>query len=380
MERWATFDCYAPDRLERRHRARARASVRRGELPRLLLAYHEVDRASSASGRMRAPRGARRSRSTRSADGPAGERRTRSRARSRPGSRSPTSARARGRADARLEARDPLEHRPRLHRRLLRQSRPVRSSRSSLRDRLVQARPQALGGIRGQNRRRCDAHVHVGASLFHDIAPAIEPVCRTSGSTASARRPIRSPTSSCARFDRTRRGSGFARAWSARSSTADFRAVAASWPRTRRRSSGAIPARRRRCRGWSIAPILRATPGFTRTEGALPPSLVPSSHAATSGSRGIVRQGAKDRGLGTRDRRERARSMRGTGRGARALVCRRAATPRQRAPPARGFSLVRRFWEMAIELDAEPSCPSCRRRSRSNAFASRQRARRSTKR
>ena len=59
---------------------------------------------------------------------------------------------------------------------------PFEARDRRVRDRLVQAGAQAIGKrfLRGQDRRSArSAHVHVGASLYHDIAPAVDLGLRT---------------------------------------------------------------------------------------------------------------------------------------------------------------------------------------------------------
>ena len=83
---------------------------------------------------------------------------------------------ARGAAPPRLAARDPLEHRRRLHRRVAgADRRRLRRGRGRAGDRLVQARRTATGrsSSPAPDAPR-EGHVHVAASLFHDIAPANE--------------------------------------------------------------------------------------------------------------------------------------------------------------------------------------------------------------
>ena len=63
--------------------------------------------------------------------------------------------RARGGEGARLEARDPLEHRPRLHRRVQGAARdPIRRDDRRLRDRFLQARASPLVGVLRAHARR----------------------------------------------------------------------------------------------------------------------------------------------------------------------------------------------------------------------------------
>ena len=97
-------------------------------------------------------------------------------------------------ARARVEARRALQHRSRPAGGLGPQPRgAVRPGDHRGRRRLVQARAGPLGDVPGA-RRHVDAHVHVAASLFHDIAPASGWAFPRSGSTGWAR-PARSPES-----------------------------------------------------------------------------------------------------------------------------------------------------------------------------------------
>ena len=89
--------------------------------------------------------------------------------------------RARGRPRPRLEARDPLQHRPRLRRGVAQPDRRLLRARDRrVRARLVQARARPTG-TRSSSApaQRASGHVHVGASLFHDIAPATSLGLRT---------------------------------------------------------------------------------------------------------------------------------------------------------------------------------------------------------
>ena len=87
------------------------------------------------------------------------------------------SRRARRAAEPRLAARPALEHRPRAPRRLARAHRRAGRRRGRPRPTigLLQAGARALGTLlRALRRRAASSHVHVAASLFHDIAPADE--------------------------------------------------------------------------------------------------------------------------------------------------------------------------------------------------------------
>src|SRR3954447_26168364 len=93
---------------------------------------------------------------------------------------------ARGHTRARVEAGHPLQHRPGLHRRVDdADRRAVRALDRRLGDRLVQAGQAALADVRRADRRgRTRTRrrpppprtppAHVGPSLFHDVAPAME--------------------------------------------------------------------------------------------------------------------------------------------------------------------------------------------------------------
>ena len=100
--------------------------------------------------------------------------------------------------EPRLEARDPLEHRPRPASTRRRRCSAFRSTRRSSRPRSARTSRRFATGrsSHARTRRRPERHVHVAASLFHDIAPGERArACRASGSTGSAStRP--SPTAS----------------------------------------------------------------------------------------------------------------------------------------------------------------------------------------
>ncbi len=170
------------DRLERRHRARARAAVRRrARRAAPARATTRSSRRSSASSPARRIATCSRSTLARLAEREgialAGRRARRARALAAVvGAVSRGARRARGRARPRLEARDPLEHRPRLLDASLAQI-GVPFELSIVASEIGSYKPGAstLGGVRPSRRRAArDTHVHVGASLFHDIAPATE--------------------------------------------------------------------------------------------------------------------------------------------------------------------------------------------------------------
>ena len=331
MDRWATFDCYgtlidwnggigrelerlfgaehgraAPARLPR---ARARVSARasRRELPR------RADR--------RARRGSPSARACRST--PAS--RTRSRARSRSWEPFPEvpaaleDARARGWKLAILSNtdRDYIDASLAAHRRAVR----VRDRR--LGDRLVQAGAPSTGR---RSRRRTGAapraHVHVGASLFHDIAPATElglPTVwinrlgedaepRARRRAALAHRPRRR-----ARLARDERQADHRRRHRRRSRALAAEDEAALHGRPSRlgadRRARLARARRPRERLVALRGRRRARRGLAGS----------TTYDDLGVFVGIVAQGAKGRGLGTQHRRDR----RGT---RRASAARRACT------------------------------------------------------
>ena len=167
-------------RLERRHRRRARAALRRrdGTPPARALPRARARRAGG--GLPQLPRGA---------DADADAARLRAGAR-RPGGRGgrarPLAAatgpvprgarRARGAAGPRLAAGDPLQHRPRPDRGLgAAARRSLRRGGGGTGHRLLQARARALARVRASASAVApERHVHVAASLFHDIVPATE--------------------------------------------------------------------------------------------------------------------------------------------------------------------------------------------------------------
>ena len=171
-ERWATFDCYGTlidwnrgirrcPRLASSARQRADAGLRRGST--------RSNRDSRADGRLTYRRGPDRS------DAAARRRRVGSR-------RSPSpcpvagvsrgAPRARGRPGKRLAAGDPLEHRSRLHRGVHRQI-GVPFDLAIVASEIGSYKPATTTGPSSSAHRcRPASHVHVAASLFHDIAPA----------------------------------------------------------------------------------------------------------------------------------------------------------------------------------------------------------------
>ena len=208
-----------------------------------------------------------------------------------------------------------------------------------------------------------DGHVHVAASLFHDIAPARRSACGPSGSTGSARRPSRSPTSSC-------------KAWtvSRTPSTSSCRERSARSSRTTAGNRRAVRSREDRAAGRP-----RASTRPTSLGVAQPPAR--DEHVALRGGVGSSQRRAGALPRRPEDRRVAVRP-RVQGRGLGTQIVALAEAPLARRAPkdphvgargrrharggtstSRGYEEVRRFWDMAIDSTrARPSARTSRSR------------------
>ena len=299
------------DRLERRDRARARAPLRRRARRRgSCTAYHELERAYQREHPTASYREVLTVALARLAEReglPLAPDEHDALARSLPGwepfpdvRAALEDARARGWKLAILSNtdRDYIEASLEQHRRA------VRARDRRLGDRLVQAGARSTG--RPSRARRASprtSHVHVGASLFHDIAPAIELGLPTVwinrlGEDAEPRARRRA-----ALADRPRRRARLAR-MNVRPIT-DARLRRRRRARCRGRGSACTAVRRGSApadvRGWLDPRRSRARLVALRGRtGSSSPSRGSSCTTTSASSSAIVAQGAKGRGLGTR--------------------------------------------------------------------------------